>query len=162
MNTDSIDVNKWIRFAQMDFDSAVTLSEKFRPPLETTCYLCQQTTEKILKAYIIAKTNALAKKTHELKDLLDVCVPYCAEFDEFRAMCDRLTPYITVTRYPSIIEPTEHDMKRAITVSLRCIVAAVTFPAVIIFFHQIFIFRISFFDGIGKPHPITVGISHAF
>ncbi len=98
----------------MDFDSAVTLSEKFRPPLETACYLCQQTAEKILKAYIIAKTNALAEKTHNLKTLLKVCVPYCAEFDNFRTICDKLTPYITVTRYPSIIEPTEYDMKRAI------------------------------------------------
>jgi HEPN domain-containing protein len=62
MNIDSLDVKKWIRFAQMDFDSAVTLAEKFRPPLETVCYHCQQAAEKILKAYIIAKTNALAKK----------------------------------------------------------------------------------------------------
>ncbi|GBU20513.1 hypothetical protein R80B4_00391 [Fibrobacteres bacterium R8-0-B4] len=114
MTADSIDVNKWIRFAQMDFDSAVTLSEKFRPPLETTCYLCQQSAEKILKAYIIAKTNALAKKTHELEELLGVCVTYCAEFDKFRAICNKLTPYITVTRYPSTIDPTEHDMKTAV------------------------------------------------
>jgi len=114
MNTDSIDVNRWIRFAQMDFDSATSLANNFRPPLEVVCYLCQQAAEKILNAYIIAKTNALAKKTHELKDLLDVCIPYCAEFDKLKTICDKLTPYITITRYPSIIEPTEHDMKRAI------------------------------------------------
>jgi len=113
-STDSIDVNKWIHFAQMDFDCAASLGKNFRPPLEIVCYHCQQAAEKILKAYIIAKTNALAEKTHHLKTLLKVCVPYCAEFDNFRNICDKLTPYITVTRYPSIIEPTEHDMKRAI------------------------------------------------
>jgi hypothetical protein len=32
MCTDSLDVKKWIHFAQMDFDSAVALAEKFRPP----------------------------------------------------------------------------------------------------------------------------------
>jgi HEPN domain-containing protein len=114
MSTDSYDVKKWIRFAQMDFDSAVALSERFRPPLEIICYLCQQAAEKILKAYIIAKTNTLAQKTHYLKDLLKTCVPYCADFDKFRIICDKLTPYITVTRYPSIVEPTEQDMKQAL------------------------------------------------
>jgi hypothetical protein len=34
MSTDSLDVEKWIRFAQMDFDSAVALAERFRPPIE--------------------------------------------------------------------------------------------------------------------------------
>ncbi|GBU22518.1 hypothetical protein R80B4_02428 [Fibrobacteres bacterium R8-0-B4] len=114
MSTDSADVNKWIRFAQSDFDCAAAMAEKFRPPLEIVCYHCQQAAEKILKAYIIAKTNALAEKNHHLKSLLKACAPYCAEFDNFRTVCDKLTPYITVTRYPATIEPTEQDMKLAL------------------------------------------------
>jgi len=113
MSTDSLDVEKWIRFAQTDFDSAVVLAERFRPPIEVVSYLCQQSTEKILKAYTIANTNTLIK-THILKDLLKVSIQYCSDFDKFKVVCERLTPYITLARYPSNIELTEHDMKQAI------------------------------------------------
>jgi len=113
MSTDSLDVGKWIRFAQMDFDSAVALAEKFRPPIEVVSYLCQQSAEKILKAYTIANTNTLIK-THILKDLLKLSIQYCSDFDKFKVVCERLTPYITLARYPSNIELTEHDMKQAI------------------------------------------------
>jgi HEPN domain-containing protein len=113
MNADSFDVNKWIHFAQMDFDSAVALSEKFRPPLEIVCYHCQQAAEKILKAYMIAKTNTLTK-THILVDLLNTCVQYSADFDNFRNVCIKLTAFIALTRYPSSIELTEQAMKNAL------------------------------------------------
>jgi HEPN domain-containing protein len=113
MSTDSLDVEKWVRFAQMDFDSAVALAEKFRPPIEVVSYLCQQSAEKILKAYTIANTNILIK-THILKDLLKVSIQYYSDFDKFKVVCERLTPYITLARYPSSIEITEHDMKQAL------------------------------------------------
>jgi HEPN domain-containing protein len=113
MSTDSLDVEKWIRFAQMDFDSAVALAERFRPPIEVVSYLCQQSAEKILKAYTIANTNTLIK-THILKDLLKLSIQYCSDFDKLKVVCERLTPYITLARYPSNIELTEHDMKQAI------------------------------------------------
>ena len=113
MNTDSFDVKKWIHFAQMDFDSAVALAEKFRPPLEIVCYHCQQAAEKILKAFIIAKTNTLTK-THVLVDLLNACTQYSTGFDKFKKSCIKLTSYITLTRYPSNIELTEQAMKQAL------------------------------------------------
>jgi len=113
MSTDSFDVEKWIHFAQMDFDSAVALSEKFRPPLEIVCYHCQQSAEKILKAYIIAKTNTLTK-THVLVDLLNICVQYSADFDCFKNTSINLTAYIALTRYPSNIDLTEQAMKQAL------------------------------------------------
>ena len=113
MNTDSLDVEKWIHFAQMDFDSAAALAERFRPPIEVVSYLCQQSAEKILKAYTIANTDILIK-THILKDLLKVSIQYCSGFDKFKIICERLTPYITLARYPSNIDLTEQDMKQAL------------------------------------------------
>jgi HEPN domain-containing protein len=114
MTTDNYDVKEWIRFAQMDLDSSAALAERFRPPLEIVCYHCQQAVEKILKAYIIANTNAPPQKTHDLKTLLNVCVQYCAEYDKFRNICGNLTSYILLTRYPSGIDLTEHAMKQAL------------------------------------------------
>jgi len=84
MATDSLDVKKWIRFAQMDFDGASTLAKsRFRPPLELVCYLCQQASEKILKAYTIAKTNT-RERTHMLEDLLKECARYSADFNNLK------------------------------------------------------------------------------
>jgi len=110
---DSLDVNKWIRRAQMDFEVASREAERFRPPVEAVCYLCQQTAEKILKAYTIAKTNARIR-THELEALLNECVPYSADFDNLRDYCSDLSPYMAVARYPADIEPTEYHMKKAL------------------------------------------------
>jgi HEPN domain-containing protein len=107
-------VQKWVRRAQMDFDSAAKLVEtRFEPPIEVVCYLCQQSAEKILKAYTIAKTNARST-SHKLEDLLDACVPHSAEFNTLRSCCLSLSPYATLARYPSIIEPTEQHMKMAL------------------------------------------------
>jgi hypothetical protein len=65
---DTLDVDKWIRFAQNDFDLAVMASERFRPFIEGACYHCQQTAEKILKAYILAQTGSRTK-THDATKL---------------------------------------------------------------------------------------------
>lgn len=114
MAADSLDVQKWIRRAQMDFDSAAKLMKtRFKPPIEVVCYLCQQSAEKILKAYTIAKMSTRTA-SHKLEDLLDECVPYSIEFNVLRNSCLNLSPYATLARYPSIIEPTEQHMKQAL------------------------------------------------
>ena len=113
MTKDSLNINEWIRFAQNDYDSAVVLGERFRPPIETVCFLCQQAAEKILKAYTIAKTNT-RKHTHVLENLLDDCVQHSTDFDSLRVSCTKLTPYIALSRYPSNIEITDYDMRQAL------------------------------------------------
>jgi HEPN domain-containing protein len=114
MNTSELDITQWIRVAQMDFDSALTLSKvQYPTPLEIICYHCQQSVEKILKAYFIAKENRLTK-THELDDLIEKCKKYSFDFDKFKSFCAKLTLYTTTTRYPPIIDLTEQDMKYAL------------------------------------------------
>jgi HEPN domain-containing protein len=110
---DSLDVNKWIRRAQIDYEDALTLAERFRPSIEGACYLCQQSAEKIFKAYTIARTN-IRTKSHELEKLLNECTPYSADFDNLRKNCLRLSPYMSIARYPADIEPTEYHMKQAL------------------------------------------------
>jgi HEPN domain-containing protein len=110
---DSLDVLKWIIFAQNDFDVASREAGRFRPLVEVVCYHCQQSAEKILKAYTIAKTNILTK-THILGDLLNDCEQHASDFNNFRSICSRLTPHITLGRYPADIEPTEYHMKQAL------------------------------------------------
>jgi HEPN domain-containing protein len=110
---DSFDVVKWIRFAQNDYEAATRESRHFRPPLEVVCYHCQQSAEKILKAYIIAKTGT-RRKTHELEDLLGDCLPHSVDFESLRGCCKDLNPYIILARYPTDIDPTEYHMQQAL------------------------------------------------
>jgi len=111
--TDSLDVRKWIRFAQNDYDTAILVSERFRPPIEVVCYLCQQSAEKILKAYNIATENKLTR-IHALRDLLDKCECYSPDFNILLESCTKLTPYMSLARYPSNIDITDYDMKQAL------------------------------------------------
>ncbi|MDR3012885.1 MAG: HEPN domain-containing protein [Chitinispirillales bacterium] len=110
---DSLDVLKWIKFAQNDYEAAVILSERFRPPIEAVCYHCQQSAEKILKAYVIAQTGK-REKTHNLELVLNECLPYSTDFSALINNCLDLNPYLSLARYPSTIEPTAHHMKQAI------------------------------------------------
>ena len=110
---DSLDVTKWIRFAQNDYDLAMLAKERFRPPIESVCYLCQQSAEKILKAYNIAKENKLTK-THILGDLLNTCKQYSPDFNVLLEPCAKLTPYVSLGRYPATIDPTDYHMKQAL------------------------------------------------
>jgi HEPN domain-containing protein len=97
---DNLNVNEWIRFAQMDYDAAINMSRLHRPvPLEIVCYHCQQSVEKILKAYLLARDEPL-QRTHDLNLLLNKCVKYDEAFDEYAAACIALTSYAVLTRYP--------------------------------------------------------------
>jgi HEPN domain-containing protein len=112
---DSLDVNEWIRFAQMDYDVAKNMSIMFHPiPLEIVCYHCQQSAEKVLKAYAIAQGEPLIK-THDLKVIITQCVKYDESFNHYAKHCAILTPYALISRYPINEDAVnEQDMKTAL------------------------------------------------
>ena len=114
MNGDNLDIIKWIQFAQMDYDAAINMVKLHRPvPIEIVCYHCQQAAEKILKAFVIAKSETLIK-THDLAVLLNQCRKHEAEFNNYAKHCITLTTYAALSRYPSNIEITEQQMKQAL------------------------------------------------
>jgi len=119
MNTDEFDVNEWVRYAQTDYDCARKMADLFHPiPIEIVCYHCQQSAEKILKAYVIAKENTLTK-THDLEFLIDQCKQYSQDFDKYEEPCAVLTAYVFTTRYPPSVEMTEQHMKQALKDTLE-------------------------------------------
>jgi HEPN domain-containing protein len=70
MNTNELVVGEWVSAAYEDFGSAMVLAKI--PYYAPACYHCQQSAEKILKAYIIAKENILTK-THDIDALVNKC-----------------------------------------------------------------------------------------
>jgi len=89
--SDSFNIQRWIKFAQMDFDTAYNMSVLHDPvPLEIVCYHCQQSVEKILKVYALANSESLIK-THDLESVLKQCIKYDDEFLVFADACAVLT-----------------------------------------------------------------------
>jgi len=113
--SDSLNIKRWIKFAQRDYDTAYNMSILHDPvPLEIVCYLCQQSVEKILKAYALAQSEPLAK-THDLKSVLKQCMEYDNEFGVFTDFCVVLTEYAIASRYPLDEDWIElHDMEIAL------------------------------------------------
>jgi HEPN domain-containing protein len=98
--SDNLNIQRWIKFAQRDYDAAYNMSILHNPiPLEIVCYLCQQCAEKILKAYALANSEPLVK-THDLKSVLKQCMSYNDDFAAFADSCAVLTEYATASRYP--------------------------------------------------------------
>ena len=62
----------WIRFAEDDLESAKILANHYKPKIEISCYHCQQSAEKILKAFLIYNTidNVF---THDLVKICSDC-----------------------------------------------------------------------------------------
>ena len=78
------DAKEWIKFAQRDYDVAVTLNKVHRPlPAENICYSCQQSIEKSLKAILIYHTNK-APLTHDIELLQELCRNHTKELNHPR------------------------------------------------------------------------------
>ncbi len=108
------DVKEWLRFANMDLNTAKHLFETMYPkPYEIICYHCQQAAEKFIKAIFVLNQKEIVK-THDLvvlaKSLEGIYVP---PVDILR-LCAILTPYGVRIRYPFEMPLEETDVKSAL------------------------------------------------
>jgi len=102
-------VAEWIKFSDRDLTTAKYLYENMRPiPLEIVCYLCQQSAEKALKAFLIY-SRIKPERTHDLESLRDKCEDIDASFNDIIEKCERLNDYSSQPRYPFEIEITDDD-----------------------------------------------------
>jgi len=114
MNDDILDVGEWVRYAQDDYDCAVVIAKTNNPySPRKACYDCQQSAEKILKAYTIAKDGTRIKE-HDLRVLLRQCKRHASDFSELDIACSALNMYISISRYPLGTKLTVSDMNQAL------------------------------------------------
>jgi len=115
MNDDILDVMEWVRYAKDDYDCAVAVAktnDTYSPRI--ACSGCQESAEKILKAYTIAKEGTRIK-TQNLVILSDRCKRHAPDFDALDAACNVLNMYKPETcYYPSGTKLTEADMNNAL------------------------------------------------
>ncbi len=92
-------IKDWLKLAEENLSYAKLGMKEKKSFFHTTCFMCQGSTEKYLKAYLIWKGWEL-EKVHELDKLLKYCVKYDEEFTEIESECNLLNKHITDGRYP--------------------------------------------------------------
>ena len=105
---------EWLKFAEMDLNSAEYLRNMTPTPLEVICYHCEQASEKLLKAVLVA-SDIEPPKTHDLIILCKKCSEIDKSFDSIADACIELSPYGVQTRYPSNLELSNTDMQCALS-----------------------------------------------
>jgi HEPN domain-containing protein len=88
---------------------------------EISCYHTQQCAEKSLKAYLIAKeTNP--PHTHDLVELVKLCIAYEMSFITIQPYCISLNPYGVQVSYPNELAVDDNVAGQAIDYTEKVIV----------------------------------------
>ncbi len=103
----------WLILAEKDL-ARVKRSLRDRDP-ELAGFCLQQAIEKFLKAFLLSKGWKL-RRIHDLEALLDDAIAYDASLDQFRNVCQKITNYYTVERYPLAVETalTEEEVRASL------------------------------------------------
>jgi HEPN domain-containing protein len=98
MTSDQIyESSRWFKQAQEELDDAVLLASKRRYYL--ALFLCQQSTEKALKAYLMSLVREPII-THSIARLISSIIQEDSDFESVR-QARRLDDYYIQTRYPN-------------------------------------------------------------
>ena len=104
---------EWIKKAESDYQLAVALSRRRKVAFcDQTCFHCQQSAEKFLKARL-EEANIVSPKTHDLKKLLSLLLPAQPLWAAMLPSLAALSQYAVEFRYPGS-EATSGDVKDAI------------------------------------------------
>lgn len=97
---DSTDYRKWLDRAEQDMKMICIIEkEGIEGIADTFCYICHQAAEKLFKAFLIKKGNAVPK-THDLIFLLGKCGEYDKELIKMLDAVTVLNEYAVSARYP--------------------------------------------------------------
>jgi len=98
MNNNRREAERWL--AQSKHDSRAAALNSREGFYEIACFLCQQSSEKALKAFLYyqGERPVLGHATHLLAGR---CQAYVSRFDEVQDICRELDQYYVATRYPN-------------------------------------------------------------
>jgi len=90
---------EWVRKAEADYRLAAKLARENEPFYDHRCFLCQQSSEKYLKALLEELAIPVAK-THDLERLLNALLPHYPRMPTLRRGLRFLTDFAVEPRYP--------------------------------------------------------------
>ena len=112
----SLYIEDWKEIARRDWER---IKRNLRDgDAEAAGFFFQQALEKYLKAFLLEKGWEL-RKTHSLSALLDYAIEHSSELEAFRSLCERVTDYYFIERYPRLVtsefkpEQIQKDLKEA-------------------------------------------------
>ena len=99
----------WMRIAEKDLKRVERLLAD--NDVELAGFCLQQAVEKFLKSYLLSQGWQL-RRIHNLDALLDDAVTYDVSLEEFRSVCQKISGFYFVERYPFVLEAgiTEEDI----------------------------------------------------
>lgn len=103
--------NDWAKIANKDWNR---VERNLRDEdVEAAAFFLQQSLEKYLKAFLLTH-NWKLRKIHELDALLDEAVRHKPDLESYRDLCERVSGYYFVERYPLLgaLELTAEDIKK--------------------------------------------------
>jgi len=109
-------LRSWLTKAASDLRSARVLGSADDAPLDTAIYHCQQTAEKAVKAFLVAKEIS-PEKTHDIRKLTLEAAVHEPRFNEVMDMAVSLTPYAWEFHYPDDLAetyPTREEFDEAL------------------------------------------------
>jgi HEPN domain-containing protein len=115
----------WLDKAAGDLDVARLILRASRPRLDVCCFLCQQTIEKGLKAFLIYHEQK-PPRTHDLRELLQLCSAINPSLSALATSCTPLTAFAVDARYPdSFLVFTPEGATRAFAAAEQALTAVV-------------------------------------
>ena len=113
------DPQTWIAKAESDLLNIRNNLDAERVPWDTICFHAQQAAEKMLKAFLVSRSQAVSR-THDLVALLAEAVAAGGALEALEADCRLLTPYAVMLRYPGVPgEPSEQEGRQAVAAAER-------------------------------------------
>lgn len=91
----------WLRIAEKDLGRMQLLLTAQDP--EAAGFSLQQAVEKFLKGFLLSKGWQL-QRIHDLEVLLNRALSYTAGIEPYRAVCQKITTFYLLERYPSLTE----------------------------------------------------------
>lgn len=93
------EIERWIIKAENDFNTAQLIVSSVNPITDTLCFHSHQTVEKILKAYLAFRDQAV-EKTHDLGRIIGLCAKLDNSFLDIAPLLAEMTNYAAADRYP--------------------------------------------------------------
>jgi len=94
--------DEWVEKAEGDFSVAVSLFRlRKKPTYDAVCFHSQQCAEKYMKG-ILQELDVRFGKTHNLRELLDLLIPYRPLWEAYREKLRILSTHAVDFRYPGM------------------------------------------------------------
>lgn len=108
------EIKAWLNKASSDLYAAQILVKHSTLALGPAAFHCQQTAEKVFKAFLIFKAMPF-DRVHNLVYLLDLCETVEPSLATLREAAESLTPYAVEVRYPgNMLEISTEEARQAL------------------------------------------------